>query len=193
MTVYLFVMMITPGPNNTMLMASGLNFGARRTIPHILGIMCGFPILFSLVGLGLGKLFEIYPVLNDILKYCGSAYLLWLSWRIATSQPSEEGQGTSKTSRSRPLTWLEGVAIQVLNVKGWIAAIAGNATYIVGNDWTLRLITADMVIFVSIGISSAVWTGAGVGLKKIMRGKSIRIINIILALLLAASVALVIM
>lgn len=186
MTIYLFVMMITPGPNNTMLMASGLNFGAKKTIPHAFGIMCGFPILFSLVGLGLGELFGTYPVMNDVLKYGGAAYLLWLAWRIGTSEPSDSDD--EKARRSKPLTWLEAVLIQVLNVKGWIAAIAGNATYVVGNDWALRLLIANIVIFITIAISSVVWVVLGVWLKKIMKGKAMRIVNIALALLLVASI-----
>lgn len=187
MSVYLFVMMITPGPNNTMLMASGLNFGLRRTVPHALGIMCGFPMLFSLVGLGLGKIFELYPVLNDVLKYAGAAYMLWLAWRIATSEPMSEADD-AKGGRSKPLTWLEAVAIQVLNIKGWIAAIAGNAAYVVGEDWVVKLVIANVVIFIMIGFSSAVWAGLGVGLKKILSGKAMRIVNIAFALMLVASI-----
>lgn len=185
MTIYIFVMMVTPGPNNTMLMASGLNFGGRRTFPHALGIMCGYPILFSFVGLGLGELFARYPLMNHILKYGGAAYLLWLAWRIATNDASLD---KDDSLRSSPLTFVEAVAIQVLNVKGWVAAVAGNAAYIAGNDWVVRLITANAVIFIAIGISSLIWTVLGVGMKKILKGKAMRIVNIALALLLISSI-----
>src|SRR5471032_283629 len=94
--LFALVTSVTPGPNNAMLLASGVNFGFNRSIPHILGISCGFFVLVLAVGLGLGAVFEAYPVLYSVLRYIGGAYLLYLAWKIAGSGPvseSEQGPG----------------------------------------------------------------------------------------------------
>ncbi|HCS45391.1 MAG TPA: lysine transporter LysE, partial [Pseudomonas sp.] len=83
---------ITPGPNNTMLLASGVNFGFNRTIPHMLGITCGFFVLVVAVGFGLGAVFQAYPLLYTVLRYIGAAYLLYLAWKIAHSGPVADAE-----------------------------------------------------------------------------------------------------
>lgn len=85
--LFAFVSSITPGPNNTMLLASGVNFGVRRSVPHALGISCGFMVMVLAVGLGLGEVFKAWPPLYTVLRYTGAAYLLYLAWKIATSGP----------------------------------------------------------------------------------------------------------
>ena len=85
--LFAFVSSITPGPNNTMLLASGVNFGVRRSIPHAMGISVGFMVMVLAVGLGLGEVFKAWPVLYSVLRYTGAAYLLYLAWKIATSGP----------------------------------------------------------------------------------------------------------
>ncbi len=106
--LFALVTSITPGPNNTMLLASGVNFGFNRTIPHILGITCGFFVLVVAVGFGLGAVFQTYPLLYTVLRYVGAAYLLYLAWKIAHSGPvsdSESGQeNRSATSVRLPFS-----------------------------------------------------------------------------------------
>ena len=87
MSTYAVAMSVTPGPNNTMVMSSGLTFGFWRTMPHLLGVSLGFPLMIIAVGLGIDQIFAAVPQLHDWLRWVGSAYLLWLSWRIATAAP----------------------------------------------------------------------------------------------------------
>lgn len=102
--VYLFAFSstITPGPNNIMIMTSGLNFGLRRSMPHLMGICLGFPVMVIVVGLGFGVLFETFPILHELIKIAGVAYLIYLSWLIATASGSTE----DKESTGQPLSFL---------------------------------------------------------------------------------------
>lgn len=125
LVVFAFVSSITPGPNNFMLLASGVNFGFRRTIPHMLGIGAGFVALLLGVGFGLGALLSAYPQLHMALKVAGGAYLLYLAWRIAMSRSmSEKGEGTA-----RPMSFLEAAAFQWVNPKAWVMAVTAMAIY----------------------------------------------------------------
>ena len=101
--LFALVTSITPGPNNTMLLASGVNFGFNRTIPHMLGITCGFFVLVVAVGFGLGAVFQTYPLLYTVLRYVGAAYLLYLAWKIAHSGPVV-GE-PSRARRNRSAIW----------------------------------------------------------------------------------------
>ena len=88
---FALVSSITPGPNNMMLMASGANFGLKRTVPHALGVGIGFTLMIILVGVGLMGLFDVFPWLNTVLKVVSIVYLLWLAWKIANAAPPENG------------------------------------------------------------------------------------------------------
>ena len=116
---YYFVMYITPGPNNTMLTASGIKFGFSKTVPHIFGVSTGHAFQLTLVCLGLGKLFEQYPFIQDSLKWIGSAYLLYLAWKMFGSIKVEH-QDTNK-----PLKFYEAILFQFVNPKAWV--ICSNA------------------------------------------------------------------
>lgn len=123
--LFAFVSSITPGPNNLMLLASGVNFGFRRTVPHMLGIGAGFVVLLLAVGFGLGAVLASYPKLHLALKTAGGAYLIYLAWRIATSRSMEErGQGAA-----RPMTFLQAAAFQWVNPKAWVMAVTAMALY----------------------------------------------------------------
>ncbi len=91
--LFVVVTLFTPGPNNTMLMTSGLNFGFRRGLPHLWGVALGFAVMVLAVGLGLGAVFQAYPAAYTVLKYAGAAYLLYLAWQIATAGELEGGSG----------------------------------------------------------------------------------------------------
>src|ERR1700760_1761598 len=117
--VFAVVMFFTPGPNNIMLMSSGLTYGFRRTMPHAAGVAVGFAFMVGAVGLGLGAVFITYPVLQTILKYAGAAYLLYLAAAIALSEPAMPEQGR----RRGPMTFWGAVMFQWINVKGWVMVI----------------------------------------------------------------------
>jgi threonine/homoserine/homoserine lactone efflux protein len=108
----------TPGPNNLMALASGANFGYRRTLPHILGVCLGFSVMLALVGAGLGKLFEALPAAYTILKFAALGYLMFLAWKIATSGHIGEGREAED-----PITLLGSAMFQWVNPKAWIASI----------------------------------------------------------------------
>ena len=118
-TSYYFVMYITPGPNNTMLTASGIKFGFLRTMPHIFGVSTGHAFQLTLVCLGLGKLFEQYPFIQDTLKWIGAAYLIYLAWKMFGSLKIEHKE------TSTPLKFYEAVLFQFVNPKAWV--ICSNA------------------------------------------------------------------
>jgi threonine/homoserine/homoserine lactone efflux protein len=179
-----FITAFTPGPNNTLLMAQGINFGFRRTLPLIFGVAIGFPFMIGCVGLGLGKIFDIYPILYVILKYAGAAYMLWLAWKIANSKPAIEGE----TAVGQPLSFIQGAAFQWINPKAWIMAVTALSAYTVASDYYVG-VAFVVGTFVVMGLSSAsTWAMFGVGLRHVLNDpRYFRIINLALAVLLVAS------
>jgi threonine/homoserine/homoserine lactone efflux protein len=174
----------TPGPNNTLLMASGVNFGFRRSLPLVFGVAFGFPLMIGLIGLGLGRVFETYATLYIALKYAGAAYMLFLAWKIATSQPS----GSGATTDAKPLSFLQMALFQWINPKGWIMAITALSAYTSASSYYTG-VAVVVATFVLMGLTSAIaWALFGAGLKQVMSDpRYFRIINIGLAALLVAS------
>jgi threonine/homoserine/homoserine lactone efflux protein len=123
--VYAFVTSITPGPNNFMLLASGVNFGFVRTIPHMLGIGVGFLTLLLGIGFGLGAVLTAFPALHIALKMAGGAYLLNLAWKIGTAR----SLGKDGERKARPMRFIEAAAFQWVNPKAWVMAITAMAVY----------------------------------------------------------------
>lgn len=182
--VFVLVTLFTPGPNNAMLMATGLNFGFRRGQPHLWGVALGFGAMVLAVGLGLGTAFEAFPAIYTGVKYAGAAYLLYLAWQIGTAGEIEE----SGEKRGRPISFLEAAAFQWLNPKGWVMAVGAVSAYA-----AVARFPANMILiaglFAGFGIlSSATWLGFGTGLKRLLTSpRAVRAVNIVMALLLAAS------
>src|SRR6266849_4842890 len=123
--VFAAVMFFTPGPNNVMLLSSGLTYGFRRTLPHVAGITIGFAFMIGAVGLGLGTIFIAYPVLQTILKYAGVAYLIYLAAAIAMSEPVAPEQD----NRRGPMTFWGAAMFQWVNAKGWVMVIGTITAY----------------------------------------------------------------
>ncbi len=184
--VFSFATSITPGPNNIMLLSSGLTFGYKKTVPHLLGVIIGFPLMALLVGLGLGKIFESYPVILTILKIVGTIYLLWLAWKIANSTPSLNEDEDSST----PLKFMPIVLFQWVNPKNWIKIITAMSVYVHSAENALSQILIITVIFLATVIISAnAWTLGGVALKRFIKNKkAIRAFNISMAVLLILSI-----
>ena len=182
--VFTVVMLFTPGPNNVMLMTSGLNFGFRRTLPHMLGVALGFSFLVLCVGLGLGAVFTRFPVIYVVLKYLGALYLLYLAWKIATSDPARP----KATARQRPFSFIEAVAFQWVNPKGWVMAIGAITTYAAISPFPTNIILM-VSLFAVTGIgSSFAWASLGSSLQHLLdRPKWVRNFNIVMAVLLVAS------
>ena len=177
---YYFVMFATPGPNNAMLTASGIKFGFKKTLPHLLGIPFGHVIQITLVCFGLGALFQKYPIIQFYLKWICFFYLLFLGWKILGSLSNDE----KKTGR--PLRFYEAALFQFINPKAWIVAITA-ATAFFPNEENFILatsfvaITAPFVCFPSI----CIWAAFGASIKSIIKNTKIKkIIEYLLALLL---------
>jgi threonine/homoserine/homoserine lactone efflux protein len=183
LALFAFVSSITPGPNNTMLMASGANFGFRASIPHMIGVSGGFLLLVVAVGLGLGGLFAAYPELHDILAIAGGLYLLWLAWKIATTS----GLGIGEAG-ARPQTFLQAAAFQWVNPKAWAMALGAVTAYAPRDGYVTNILVVS-VIFTAINLPCvASWTGFGVGLRRFLdRPAVLRAFNLGMALLLVLS------
>ena len=132
--LFAVVSSVTPGPNNMMLMASGVNFGVRRTLPHLAGVVLGFAVMVALVGFGLDAIFRLAPWLLPVMRWAGAAYLLWLAWRIATS-----GAVRRRLRRSRPLGFFGAAAFQWINPKGWVMAVSALTTYAVSASYAANV------------------------------------------------------
>ena len=184
---FVVAMTITPGPNNIMITASGANFGFRRTIPHLMGIVIGFPVMTLAIGVGLGELFKTWPIVHTVLKYAGTAYLLYLAYRIATAARGGEAQ-----SRGRPLTFLEAAAFQWANPKGWMMAVGAISAYttVGGNPFLESLIIAATFGVIAVP-AVGVWAVFGVAVGRLLRSdRALRIFNLTMAALLVASLTL---
>jgi len=178
---------MTPGPNNIMLTASGAAFGFRRTLPHIAGIVIGFPAMTLAVGWGLGELFALYPQAHTILKWLGAAYLLYLAARIAAaSAPKDAGEA------GQPLTALEAALFQWVNPKAWTMVISAIPAFTtLGPGYNTQLVTMAL-IFMAVSLPSAsIWCAFGVGIRRLVSDPAaLRLVNIVLSGLLALSVVL---
>ncbi|WP_347901207.1 LysE family translocator [Pseudomonas purpurea] len=182
--LFALVTSITPGPNNTMLLASGVNFGFNRSIPHMLGITCGFFVLVVAVGFGLGAVFQAYPLLYTALRYVGAAYLLYLAWKIAHSGPVSE----SEQGQAKPISYLGAAAFQWVNPKAWIMAIGAISTYTPLQGYFTNVIVIAAVFAVINLPSVSVWVVCGSLLRNVLRDRRwLRVFNWGMALLLVAS------
>jgi len=161
LVLFAFTTSITPGPNNMMLFASGVNFGFRRTIPHMLGIGAGFFSLLLGVGFGLGALLHTVPLLYTTLKFAGGAYLVWIAWKIGTSRAIGEAD-----AGARPMTFLGAAAFQWVNPKAWVMAVTAMAIY---TD-TERYFFTVTIVGLAFGIvnlpSVSTWAGFGSALRE---------------------------
>jgi threonine/homoserine/homoserine lactone efflux protein len=182
--LFCFVSGVTPGPNNIMLMTSGVNFGFRRTLPHLIGVVLGFAAMVALIGLELDAIFARFPQLMPVMRWVGAAYLLWLAWRIANSGPMREG-----AAQGHPLGFLGAAAFQWINPKGWVIAISALTAYSVTDDYTISVIAVALT-YLAIGIpSSGAWVVFGSAMRKALHDPRVaRPFNLTMAALLVASI-----
>ena len=182
--LYAFVSSITPGPNNFMLLASGVNFGVVRTIPHMLGIGVGFVSLLLGTGAGLGAVLSAFPALHLALKIAGSAYLLYLSWKIAMSRTL----GSAKDDRAEPMSFLQAAAFQWVNPKAWVMAVSAMATYTNSANYTMSVLIVGIAFAIVNFPSVSTWAGFGSALREWLSVPvRLKWFNVTMALLLVAS------
>jgi threonine/homoserine/homoserine lactone efflux protein len=183
--VFCAVASVTPGPNNMMLLASGVNFGVRRTLPHLAGVTLGFALMVALVGFGLDAIFSRAPWLPPLMRWAGAAYLIWLAWRIASAGAVKEG-----SAAGRPLGFLGAAAFQWINPKGWVMAVSALSTYAVSADYATTVIVIALTYF-AVGVPScSVWVLFGAAMRRALADpRRARLFNLSMGALLVASIA----
>ena len=188
-SAYYFVMYATPGPNNSILTASGIKFGFFKTIPNIFGIPTGHGIQLILVALGLNAIFVYYPFLLDILKYIGASYLIFLSWRIFGSL-----NVSSSSNKSSPLKFYEAVIFQFVNPKAWIICITAVSLFFPEDENTFIAIFFMVFMSAIINIPSiSMWALGGSIIRHFLKNDKIKlIVEWFLAILLVITAVLII-
>lgn len=180
--VFAFVSSATPGPNNLMLMASGANYGFRRSIPHMLGISIGFMFMIFMVGAGLAELFNLFPLLYTVLKTVSVLYLAYLAWKIATAAPIRDAGG-----KGRPMTFLQAAGFQWVNPKAWAMALTAVTVY--SPETSLPAIGLVAFVFAVVNLPSVtLWTVMGQQMARLLsNARRLRLFNWTMAGLLIAS------
>ena len=185
---FYFVMYVTPGPNNAMVLTSGLKFGFLKTIPHMTGITIGHVTQLILVCLGLGKIFQVFPEIQNILKILCSIYLIYLGYKIIGSF------NKIKDNDSRPLKFYEAALFQIVNPKAWtISSMA--ASGFLSNDGSLliSILYIASVALIICPISISPWAAFGSGIKNLVKNNKIKvIIEFFLAFLLLITAILIV-
>ena len=157
---FAFVTSVTPGPNNMMLLASGVNFGFARSLPHMLGISIGHSLMVFLVGLGLGGVMQAWPPAMILLKGTSIGYMLWLAWKIANAGAPGQGKAAAK-----PFNFLQAAAFQWVNPKAWAMALGAISAY--AGDGSLASVAIVAAVFAAVNLPSvSVWAAAG----EVLRG-----------------------
>lgn len=183
LATFCFAAAITPGPNNTLALSSGVNFGYRRTIPHLLGITLGFAAMLLALGFGLGGLLRAYPSAHDVLRVVSTAYILWLAWKIASS-----GSLGEVRSVKSPMTFLQAAAFQWVNPKGWASGLGALGVYVPPDDAFFGTLVVASVFAAIMYPCISIWTVFGVALRRILsRPSMLRTFNVSMAILLLAS------
>ena len=183
LSLYSFATSITPGPNNLMLLASGANFGMRRTLPHAFGIGFGFVVMTIIVGLAMGAVEQALPGFSRILRLVSLAYMAWLAWRLASSGSLQPIDGEAK-----PMGFVAASLFQWINPKAWAMALTAMAIYTSPESHTMSVFIVAL-IFEAVGLPCMfVWAGFGVALRGFLSVPArLRAFNILMALLLIGS------
>ncbi len=187
--LFAFVSSITPGPNNTMLLASGVNFGFARSLPHTAGVTLGVCLMILLMGLGLGAVFARYPLLYTLMRYAGASYMLYIAWMIFRSSPTTGAAPDSgQTKQARPMRLIAAMAFQWVNPKAWVMALAAITTYLPAGH-SLWLLLALVGVMGAINLPSVCsWALFGSSMRRYLQQPTfLRIFNTCAALALVAS------
>lgn len=188
--LFAVVSSVTPGPNNTMLMASGVNFGFRRAQPHLWGVNLGFTFMVLCVGLGLHSVLDRFPQFYDLLRYAGSAYMLWIAWKLASARPAPaaDTDGGNTPPTIQPMGFWAAAAFQWVNPKAWVMVVTAMSTYLPPDaGWlgTLQLAAVQTAVGSPCVL---VWAAFGSAMREWLADPlRLRIFNISMALALVAS------
>lgn len=186
LAAFAFVTSITPGPNNLMLMTSGINFGMARTVPHMLGVSLGFTLMITLIGLGIMQLIDAIPGSQTAITIASGFYLLYMAWQIATTDTAPTSAQTE--GNSKPFTFVQAALFQWVNPKAWTMALTAIAAYAPKSmGWVGVVIVAGVFGLINLP-STGSWAMMGAKLRRFLSDPArLRIFNIVAALLLVAS------
>ena len=178
---------LTPGPNNFMIMNSGMHFGIKRSLPHYFGICLGFAIMMLMIALGLGVVFTQYSWIKEGLKIIGSLYMLFLAYKIMVSHNKP-----SHNPERRPLTFLQASLFQWVNPKAWLMGVGALSIFTLSSQYLLNAILISFLYFLTCIPCTGVWLVFGTYLQKIFKKDSHRVwFNIAMAVALVASIGLI--
>jgi threonine/homoserine/homoserine lactone efflux protein len=182
---FMISMGITPGPNNILVASSGVNFGFRATVPHILGITIGYPLMLLIVGIGLAKIFIAIPLFHVVLKYISIIYLLYLAVHLALTSAMGEARGARK-----PMTFLQAVAFQWVNGKAWVIALGAVTAYtVVDSTLPLQIFALTGIAVIVTLICVSCWTFFGAFMRRFLHTeRRRRAFNYTMAVLLVLSI-----
>ncbi len=186
---FAFATSVTPGPSNLLLLASGANFGFRRSLPLALGINLGFLCMILVVGLGLGQVLRDYPGIYSVLKVAAAGYVLWLAWKVAGSAAPD---GEPATTAGRPISFLQAAFLQWVNPKAWAVALIVTVSYTAAEASGGNAVSALLLLIAVFGAvnlpSISLWAISGMALRRLLGDPvKLRVFNFAMALLLVAS------
>lgn len=189
LSVFMFIAAVTPGPNNLLLTASGAQYGFRRTLVLMAGIMLGMQTVLYLSAFGVAAILLIYPKLHTAMKIAGSLYLLWLAKKLATApyQPIDEPQV------SKAVTWYQGALLQFINPKAWLMGLGAVGSYSLSGDAYMLSVGVMSIVMVSVNlVAGFIWIGFGAFIGRFLRSRNAWFtFNIVMGLLTAACVPLI--
>ncbi len=190
LTLFIAIAGLTPGPNNIIAMAIGFNHGYRSVLPHLFGVLIGFPIMLLMIGLVLKPIMEQYAALFDILKYISIAYIIFLAYKIASSPVDED---FSPKSGAKPITFMQSVAFQWINPKAWAGAMTTVTLYMMPEHYKTSLMIAVVLSMISIIIAISMWALVGRQIGSFLsRPMQVKVFNIVMATLLLAAVGMMV-
>jgi threonine/homoserine/homoserine lactone efflux protein len=183
-SLFAVVSSITPGPNNMMILASGVNFGFSRSLRHLFGITVGFGLMILLVGLGLHTLLERFPLIYSAMRWGGAAYLLWLAWKLANAGPPS----ANAPSAAQPMGFFAAAAFQWINPKAWVMAVTAISTFLPAQAQPLHILSLA-ALFTALNLPCvATWGAFGSAMRRILQDpRQLRVFNITMALALVGS------
>jgi threonine/homoserine/homoserine lactone efflux protein len=183
-SLFALVSSITPGPNNTMILASGVNFGLRRSLRHLAGICLGFGFMLVMVGLGLHQVLETYPAVLATLRWVGATYLVWLAYKLATAAPPHP----DAASTTQPMGFWAAAAFQWVNPKAWVMAMTAMSTYLPGNAVALQvLLLAGLFVLINAPCVTC-WAAFGSSMRQLLQDRfRLRVFNMTMAAALVGS------
>ena len=170
--LFMLVSSITPGPNNTMLMASGVHFGYRRTLAHLMGVQLGFGFMLIAVGLGLHTVLSQFPAFYDVVRFAGATYMVWMAWSLASARPQFQEQAAIEQSvqnELKPLGFWGAVLFQWVNPKAWVMAVTIMSAYVPPGAGLLQIAPLGLMFAVLGFPCSSVWVGFGSALRSYLQ------------------------